>query len=261
MPRVTAVNQWGGPAAVSLGAMDQPDERALVRLLDLQAEDGALDRLGRRLDTLPEAAQLAEVRARLAELSSDADIATKQRDEISREQGRIEAEIGVLDQKLQREEQRLFSGSVSNPKELSALQAEVEMLKRRRAGEEDRLLEVMVAHDQANQTLDSLSAERDETATAAEGLGATVTQISSKIESELSSHERARRDLAASIPSDLVALYDRLRAGKGGVGAAALERDTCLGCHTRLPSREVERLRAERGLQRCDNCRRILVIR
>jgi predicted nucleic acid-binding Zn-ribbon protein len=261
MPRVTAVNQWGGPPAVSLGAMDHPDERALVRLLDLQAEDGALDRLRRRLDTLPEAAQLAEVRARLAELSSDADIATKQRDEISREQGRIEAESGVLDQKLQREEQRLFSGSVSNPKELSALQAEVEMLKRQRAGEEDRLLEVMVAHDQANQTLDSLSAERDEIATAAQGLGATVTQLSSEIESELSAHERARSDLEASLPSDLVALYDRLRAGKGGVGAAALERDTCLGCHTRLPAREVERLRAERGLQRCDNCRRILVIR
>ena len=258
---MTTVNQWEVRPLLASGAMVQPDERALVRLLDLQAEDGALDRLRRRLDTLPEAAQLAEVRARLAELSSDADIATKQRDEISREQGRIETEIGMLDQKLQREEQRLFSGSVSNPKELSSLQAEVEMLKRRRAGEEDRLLEVMVAHDQANQTLDSLSAERDETATAAEGLGAAVTQISSEIESELSSHERARRDLAASLPGDLVALYDRLRAGKGGVGVAALERDTCLGCHTTLPSREVERLRAERGLQRCDNCRRILVIR
>jgi len=241
--------------------VDQVDDGVFVRLLDLQAEDGALDRLKRRLDTLPEAAQLTEVRARLAELSSDADIATKQRDEISREQGRIEAEIGVLDQKLQREEQRLFSGSVSNPKELSALQAEVEMLKRRRAGEEDRLLEVMVAHDQASQTRDSLTAERDETASAAESLGATVTQLVSGIESELSSHEVARSDVAASLPTDLVALYERLRAGKGGVGAAALDGDTCLGCHTRLPSREVERLRAERGLQRCDNCRRILVIR
>jgi predicted nucleic acid-binding Zn-ribbon protein len=241
--------------------MDQPDDTALVRLLDLQDEDGALDRLRRRLDTLPEAAQLAEVRARLAELSSDAEIATKQRDEINREQGRIEAEIGVLDQKLQREEQRLFSGSVSNPKELSSLQAEVEMLKRQRAGSEDRLLEVMVAHDQANQTLDSLRAERDETAVTAEGLDATVTQIVSEIEAEFRSHERTRSEVAASLPRDLVALYDKLRAGKGGVGAAALERDTCLGCHTRLPAREVERLRAERGLQRCDNCRRILVIR
>jgi predicted nucleic acid-binding Zn-ribbon protein len=241
--------------------MDQLDDTALVRLLDLQDEDGALDRLRRRLDTLPEAAQLAEVRARLAELSSDADIAAKQRDEINREQGRLEAEIGVLDQKLQREEQRLFSGGVSNPKELSSLQAEVEMLKRQRAGSEDRLLEVMVAHDQASQTLDSLRAERDEAAEAAEGLGATVTQIVSEIEAELRSHELTRGEVAATLPSDLVALYDKLRAGKGGVGAAALERDTCLGCHTRLPAREVERLRAERGLQRCDNCRRILVIR
>ena len=258
---MTAVNRWGGPAAVSLEAMDQPDDSALVRLLDLQDEDGALERLRRRLDTLPEAAQLADVRARLAELSSDSDIATKQRDEINREQARIEAESGVLDQKLQREEGRLFSGGVSNPKELSSLQDEVEMLKRQRSVAEDRLLEVMVAHDQANQTLASLIAERDETAEAAEGLGATVAQLVSEIEAELRSHEQTRDEVAASLPSDLVALYDKLRVAKGGVGAAALERDTCLGCHTRLPSREVERLRAERGLQRCDNCRRILVIR
>src|SRR5919106_5303141 len=192
MPRVTAVNRWGGPAAVSLEAMDQPDDSALVRLLELQDEEGALERLRRRLDTLPEAAQLADVRARLAELSSDSDIATKQRDEINREQARIEAESGVLDQKLQREEGRLFSGGVSNPKELSSLQDEVEMLKRQRSVAEDRLLEVMVAHDQANQTLASLIAERDETAEAAEGLGATVAQIVSEIEAELRSHEQTR---------------------------------------------------------------------
>jgi predicted nucleic acid-binding Zn-ribbon protein len=62
------------------------------------------------------------------------------------------------------------------------------------------------------------------------------------------------------LPQELVALYEKIRAAKGGVGAAALEQGTCQGCHTKLPAREVERLRAEGGLQRCENCRRILVV-
>ena len=241
--------------------MDSPDDAALARLLELQNSDSAIDRLKRRLESLPEATRLAEIRARLAELSSDAAIAVKQRDEIAREQDRMEGEIGLLGDKLQREEQRLFSGSVANPKELSSLQAEVGMLQRRRSAQEDELLEVMVARDQANQTLESLSAERDETAATADELGGRVAGVVLEIESALATHEATRAEVAASLPGEVVALYDKLRAGKGGVGAAALERDTCLGCHTRLPSREVERLRAQGGLQRCDNCRRILVVR
>jgi predicted nucleic acid-binding Zn-ribbon protein len=58
-----------------------------------------------------------------------------------------------------------------------------------------------------------------------------------------------------------LSLYDSIRASKNGVGAAALVGGTCQGCHTQLPAREVERMRAEGGLQRCDNCRRILVVR
>jgi predicted nucleic acid-binding Zn-ribbon protein len=57
-----------------------------------------------------------------------------------------------------------------------------------------------------------------------------------------------------------LSLYDTIREQKHGIGAAALEQGTCQGCHTKLPQKEIERMRAEGGLQRCDNCRRILVI-
>jgi predicted nucleic acid-binding Zn-ribbon protein len=241
--------------------MDSPDDAALARLLELQDVDSALDRLRRRLETLPEATQLEEVRARLAELEADMEIAVKQGDELAREQGRLEGEIGLLDDKLGREEGRLFSGKVANPKELSSLQAEVEMLKRRRSTEEDRLLEILVAYDAAKSTLESLRAERDEVALAAQNLTGTVEELESEIENELSEKSARRAGIASSLPSELVTLYEGLRTTKGGVGAAALERDTCLGCHTTLPAREVERLRSAGGLQRCDNCRRILVVR
>jgi uncharacterized protein len=236
------------------------DASALERLLQLQSEDSSLDRGRRRLQQLPERARLEKLEQQLEELSSDMAVAARNRDDVARVQDRLEGEISVLEQKLQREQQRMYSGQVANPKELSNLQAEVEMLSRRRGGLEDELLESMVARDAAVSTLQSLSSERDELATVVSELSSDVRRLSGEIESDLAAHLKARDELRSGLSEDLVALYEKIRSAKGGVGAAALERDTCQGCHTKLPAREVERLRAEGGLQRCDNCRRILVV-
>jgi predicted nucleic acid-binding Zn-ribbon protein len=237
------------------------DDDSLQRLLDLQSEDLTIKRLEERRSSLPEASRLEQVSAQLAELEADSEIARKQLQEVTREHGRLEGEIGIGEQKIQKEEQRLFSGAVSNPKELGALQAEVAMLKRKRGELEDQLLEVMLQKDDATTTMSSLDKERSESAQQAGALKETVAAIILEIDSELADHTTKRADIAATIPPDLLSLYERTRATKGGVGAAALIDSTCQGCHTRLPSKEAERLRAEKGLQRCDNCGRILVVK
>jgi predicted nucleic acid-binding Zn-ribbon protein len=232
----------------------------LNRLLDLQAEDSAIKRLNERRGALPEAARLAEVNDQLAELTADIEIATKQRDEIAREQARLEGEIELIEQKIKREEERMYSGGVSNPKELSALQAEVASLKKKKSSVEDGLIEVMDQNEHASSTLESLTQERMTFTAEADELNQKVTALTGDIDIELQQHNAARAEIAPSIPADLLTMYDKLREAKGGVGAARLEGGTCQGCHTKLPAVEAERIRGEGGLQRCDNCRRILVV-
>jgi predicted nucleic acid-binding Zn-ribbon protein len=240
--------------------MPEADQSSLRKLLDLQAEDSAITRLQERRAALPEAARLEGVRARLEELEADLAISAKQQEEVARERSRLEGEIGLLNQKSSKEEQRLLSGKVSNPKELGALQAEVAMLGKRRAGLEDELLEVMVQQDDHSATAANLEKERGEAAAEEAELAKTVAATIEDIDAEIEERERSRAAIATEIPDDLSALYEKIRAAKGGVGAAALEGGTCLGCHTKLPSVEVERIRNEGGLNRCDNCRRILVV-
>ncbi len=66
--------------------MTAADSAHLHRLLDLQAEDTAITRLTEERAKLPAALRLAEQTNRLEELDSDLRIATKQRDEVTREQ-------------------------------------------------------------------------------------------------------------------------------------------------------------------------------
>lgn len=236
------------------------DATALRRLLEVQTHDSAIARLNHRRSTLPEARRLAEISGQLAELQADLEIADKQLDELRREQDRIEGEIQILDQKTQREESRLFSGGVSSPKELSALQAEVAMLKKKRGEIDDTLLEIMVQKDDAASTQARLRAEHEEATTERESLSRTVEELSGDIEKELGEHLREREAVTAEVPAGLLSTYEKIRDQKGGVGAAALRGGTCEGCHTQLPAREVEEIKSQGGVHRCDNCRRILVV-
>ena len=236
------------------------DAPTLHQLLNLQTEDTAIRRLEDRRAALPEAQRLAEVTEALGELTADLEIATKQHDEIAREQDKLEGEIQIAEDKITREEQRLFGGAVSNPKELGALQAEVAMLKRKKAELEDGLLEVMVQKEDASATLDRLRGKHSDASNTAENLTTRVGQLIAEIDAELADHADKRAAATAPIPQELLDLYEKIRATKNGVGAAALEAGTCQGCHTKLPNKEIERIRSEGGLQRCENCRRILII-
>ena len=63
------------------------------------------------------------------------------------------------------------------------------------------------------------------------------------------------------VPEDLLALYEKLRAANGGVGAAALRQRRCEGCRLELNTTEINRIRAAAAdeVVRCEECGRILV--
>jgi predicted nucleic acid-binding Zn-ribbon protein len=71
--------------------------------------------------------------------------------------------------------------------------------------------------------------------------------------------ERAKT--SGEIPADLLALYEKVRAQAGGVGAAALRKRRCEGCHLELAGTELRAARTAPPdeVLRCENCRRILV--
>ena len=63
------------------------------------------------------------------------------------------------------------------------------------------------------------------------------------------------------MPADLLALYDRLRASKNGVGVAELRARQCGGCMLSLDNAELADIgaKAEDEVVRCEQCQRILV--
>jgi hypothetical protein len=183
------------------------------------------------------------------------------RDEVARRQQRHEDELATIETKIGEVEKRLYSGSVSAPRELQAMEADIASLKRHRSDVEDHALEVMQEREPLDAELTTLEQQRAGLDQQAEQLRQAIAAQGVDIDAELSTELEARTSAAAGIPEDLLSEYERLRANQGGVGAARLVNGRCSGCHLTLPATELDRIR--RGdadtVVLCDQCGRILV--
>jgi len=236
-----------------------PAEQA--RLVELQEIDTALARLAARRRSLPEIAEIAELDRRLSALADEAVAARTEVQDLARGQSKLDADVEVVRARMARDQQRLDTGAVSTPRELESLQSEIESLHRRQTVLEDQELEVMETREAAENRLAGAESSIEE-ATAARTVATQRRQAAEQeIDAEASLVSTRRAQVAPAVPADLLALYDTIRAASSGVGAAALVRRRCEGCHLELGGAELREVKAAPSdeVLRCDNCRRILV--
>ncbi|HEY6749204.1 MAG TPA: C4-type zinc ribbon domain-containing protein [Mycobacteriales bacterium] len=236
------------------------DPTVQQRLLALQAHDAALARLEHRRRTLPELTVIAEADTRLTALRGDVVRAETEVGDLDRELRRLEDDVDQVRRRSERDQQRMQAGSVP-AKELESLQHEVESLARRQSDLEDTELEVMERREDAETRAAGVRAEvatvTESKAAAEKARDAAYEQI----DADAAADTRARAAIAAEMPADLLALYEKVRAVSGGVGAAELRARRCEGCRLELAGGELRAARAAAPdeVLRCENCRRILV--
>ena len=228
-------------------------------LLEVQHIDSEIAILDRTLGELPEAATLAEARAALTTIERRLGDLEEDLHAEERVQTRLEQDVATIAEKIARENQKLMSGSVTNPKELAGIQAEVKSLEGHKDAMETSLLEQM-------EKTDAIRRERDETAAgaaAAREAEAAADAAHEKVTGELGSRRDAlvaERDAAtANIEPALLARYDKFRSQFRGVGVGKLQGQVCTACRVDLPDLELKRIAASDELDRCPECRRLLV--
>ena len=233
----------------------------MKRLLDLQRVDSAIDRLEQRKADLPEQRALDEIAAQLEEIRSAHAVLKAQMDEIARDQGRLEGDVQMIDDKIKHESERLYGGDITSPKELASIQAELDALRRRKNHLEDQDLEVMERREGVEKELGELDARVSELEGQSQQAEAARDAAAVEIETELTANGEQRASILPQIPEELLETYEDLRPKRGGVAAAALEGNVCRGCGVSLSPMALDVIKRAGAdeLPRCENCRRILV--
>jgi uncharacterized protein len=242
-------------------AVVKASPEAQLRLLDLADLDAELGRLEHRRRGLPEHAELSQLEQRDRELRDEIAGLEATEGDLKREQSKAEADVEQVRTRIARDQARLDTGQVNSPRELENLQSEIESLHRRQGDLEDVELEVMERREAVESRLAAAGEERR----AATADIASVTARRDELLAELAEQSGKAIDrraaVAAEEPADLVELYEKLRTQHGGVGAAALRRGQCQGCHLSMNTVDLNAIRAAAPdeVLRCEECRRILV--
>ena len=225
---------------------------ALYRLQQLDLE---LERLVAEQQAV---AKSLQGNAKLQELRLEYDRVQQQLRSGLQAQKEAEWVLEDLNRRLAAQEQRLYSGMVSNPKELKALQQEIQHLRTQQSRQEDTYLEMM----EAAESLQEESRRKAEALQQAEEAwnreSAAMLARRDQLEVRKQELQAKRTQLAASIDAEFISRYEAMRRMKQGRAISKVEQNSCQWCRVILTPSELQRVRVSSQLQTCTNCGRIL---
>ncbi len=232
-----------------------------MQLLDIQGKDTEVAQLEYKRATLPAIEVKKELQSNF-ERARDQHIASEMiLSDLQREALKAEGDVEVVRQRVAKDEEMLNSGVINDPKQLSNLQHELESLAKRQLDLEDVELEVMERVEGAKAAVQLLAQQKLDFSTQLESVSNELDSELAALAVDLADVQVERENLAAAIPAEFLALYERIRKGHQGMGAAKLHRGQCEGCRLTIPPQELNAIKAASpdAVIQCEECRCILV--
>ena len=227
----------------------------LEHLIELQNLETAIEESRRRIAAHPQ--RVAEADARLAHAKEAVEV-TRQRlkacQEARREQ---EKEAAVYQSRLSKFKDQL--SAVKTNKEYQAMQHEIETAQKELGAVEERVLERMMESDAL--TAEVKKAEQS-LATQQKDVDAekkTLVEELATVEAALKEATVKRASRVASLPPQLVALFEQVSRARKGLAITTATRDgLCSACHVRLRPQVFQEIRRNDQIIQCGSCNRIL---
>jgi predicted nucleic acid-binding Zn-ribbon protein len=157
-------------------------------------------------------------------------------------------------------ENKLYGGTVRNPKELSDLSDDLKSIKTLIASREDVELGILVEADEAEKQLKAAESTYADIEGRWKSEQEALLKEKAKIEPRIADLQARRDKESGGIDASSLRLYGLLRDRHGGQAVARLERGMCQGCRISLPMSTLSKARSGTGLVQCVSCERILLV-
>lgn len=235
------------------------DPAAQHRLVELQQLDTKIARAEHAKKVLPELEELKGLKSKRDQLTDALIAADTARLDAADDLKRAEEDLVPVRQRLEADQKRVDAGQ-GDPKALQATISEIEHLHRRISVLEDTQLEAMEAAETTAAEYARIKAEHDGLTQQGRELVASRNKKLAELDAEIANLQTLRAPVAASIPADLMARYDKLRARLGtGVGELKDRRTTCCGLEANSADLARYTSAAPDEVILCEECGRILV--
>jgi predicted nucleic acid-binding Zn-ribbon protein len=224
-------------------------------LFQLQQLDLELDRLLHEQQAVTTSLQ---GNSRLRRIRRELEYLQQQLQAAQQAQEEVEWTLDDLAHRLQQKEERLYNGTVTNPKELQPLQSEVQQLRAQYNRHEERVLEALDTTEALKEALqrkqNDLKKAEDLWQSEHDGLMTRQSQLDARKQDFV----QKRQKLVACLTEEQLTRYNTMRRSKQGRAVSKVEQNSCQWCRVILTPSELQRVRISSELQTCTNCGRIL---
>jgi predicted nucleic acid-binding Zn-ribbon protein len=197
-------------------------------------------------------------REELDQAQNKLDVQKQHLNDLKHQQRSTEDDIDDLTSKISAVEEQLYGGKITNPKELSSLQQEVNILKNKRDQKENEALEIMeqaeAAEAIAAAAKSSFARREKEWQQQQQQLAVEIEQLKDR----LSDLTQKRAAMTEGIEPQILRTYERLRKQKGQA-VARVEQGICRTCRISLSSSQLQHVRSG-TMEQCSSCGRILYL-
>lgn len=222
-----------------MGLKAAPEDQAL--LLELQELDTKLRQLARRSEKLPEREVVDTLTAKKTELERTRAEQSGAVEDVRLELKRTESDVEVVQARITRDAERLRTST--SVKDVTALEQELESLGRRKSDLEDIELAVMESLEEREAALAGTEAELAALSTEISEATAARDAALAEIEGERTHATANRQTVAAKVPADLLALYEKQRE-RYGTGASHLRGGVSSASGVALAATDMTKIRA-----------------
>jgi uncharacterized protein len=229
-------------------------QEVLQKLLRLQERDTRISNMQREEKQAP--VEKSRLQQQFATVEARLEAARKREKEIEAEKKTLEVEIGGVEDRIARYKTQQMQ--TRKNEEYAALTHEIDAAKKIISGLEDKELALMEESDSLAPALAAAQKEYEESKKIIEVRLATMEERLARTIADCAELQGSREELTAGLEPDVLRIYDRLFASKGGNAIVALEGEVCSGCHMKVPAQTVVETRAGKSIVHCPLCGRIL---
>jgi predicted nucleic acid-binding Zn-ribbon protein len=179
-------------------------------------------------------------------------------EKLKHERHDAEWEVDDLLNKIAAAEKQLYGGRITNPKELSSLQHEINAMKARSDQLENKALAIIEQAETAEQSVAAASSECEKLEEEWLRQQQQLTDEIEVLKKNLADLTEKRQQLVEQIEPPAVELYERIRQQKKQA-VAKVEQGICRACRISLSASALQKARSGQPVQ-CGSCGRILFI-
>ena len=232
----------------------------IIDLVELQAIENAVSARYIEIEKVKNNSALTEAENNLAASKQKSEDKNNKFHGLEVQRKKLEDTLGTHDEKIKSNESKLFSGTITDPKELSNYQEEIQMLKNNSSKLEDEILTIMEEQDMAKPGVEALKEEMVE-------IDSIVLRIRNEMDEKLEGLKhnieglkKRKEDVISRIPGDYLKKYNDLKTKKGGIAVSVIKDNFCNVCNMEIPSIETERFVDSDEVYKCPICGRMSVL-